>query len=97
MSDTAFRTLLQTWLDKPDDWKDTILSLQDVELDVPISPNAKYGFQFLRSSVFGTMCRTCDDWTAWAWMNAYAAAYLKGAQLPVFDERCWKENCTKVD
>jgi hypothetical protein len=92
------RELLQKWLDCPDDWKETVLGLQSL-MDSSgnyfyFTENAKSGIDFLAMSVFGTVCKKCDDWRAWNWMNAYARAYLdSGEELPLFDMRCWEERC----
>jgi hypothetical protein len=85
--------LFKKWLEDPDDWKETILSLQSLLNNRCFTDNAKSGIGLLVASVFGTMCKKCDDWKVWNWMNAYARAYLDNKELPVFDTRCWIEQC----
>jgi hypothetical protein len=95
-SNQQVQELLQRWLDCPNDWKETILDLQSL-MDSSsnyFTENAKSGIGFLAMSVFGTVCKKCDDWRAWNWMNAYARVYLDGKrEMPLFDMRCWKEMC----
>lgn len=91
-----FKSLLQKWLENPDDWKVTILGLASYIDDPYVSPNAKAGFNLLIGSVFGAQCRKCDDWNAWNWLYAYANAYLENKELPLFDVGCLSENCSEV-
>ena len=95
MTDARVRSLLNKWL-KPDrNWKHIILDLYDCseQSDSPFSKNAVSGISYLNAVIFNQMCYRCGDKKGFAWMDAYAKAYLNADPLPEFQTGCWTEDC----
>lgn len=94
----AIRLLLQEWLEDPNSWKETALALSSISRNsdsgLYLSANAQHGMAYMASVVFMTMCKKCGDERGFAWLSAFAEAYLRGdSELPVFDTRCWTDSC----
>lgn len=75
-------------------WKHIVMELAHIANTTNIfTINARSGFGYLNAVVYNEMCRKCHDEKAFQWLMNFSKAWLNRESLPLFNGRCWTEEC----
>lgn len=72
-------------------WKHNVMDLVEIARKYDIfSKNTIRALDYLDMVIMNTLCKYCDDDTAFTWFNVFCRAWLDRKEIPLFEENCHK-------